>query len=257
MKRDRWGFTLVELLVVVAVIAVLVSLLLPLLSRARYSANLLTCNNNLRSIGQGLYTYSSSANGFLPPQCYVIFDFNNPQLPTSNYNFFTGAMGLGRMRKFRCPVVEDQWPYAGYYPTSWSDTTYQANGVILSRNMLTIPNPSTIVMADEWPYRFDVAVCRPINWTLANSWSNTLPYWNRPLKTDNFAYWHNFWYGREYYSNVHESGGNIVYMDGHTEYRKVQTLRSGEFGLFPDELYSLTNSAGPDTMPGQYYHPAF
>ncbi|MEM7807676.1 MAG: type II secretion system protein, partial [Planctomycetota bacterium] len=65
-SQRRLGFTLVELLVVIGIIALLVGILLPTLSRARESANEIKCLSNLRSIGQGFAIYTSDNNFFLP-----------------------------------------------------------------------------------------------------------------------------------------------------------------------------------------------
>ena len=42
---------------------------------------------------------------------------------------------------------------------------------------------------------------------------------------------------RENLCNAHMEGGNLVFVDGHCEYRKYRRLRSSDFGLLPDELY--------------------
>jgi prepilin-type N-terminal cleavage/methylation domain-containing protein/prepilin-type processing-associated H-X9-DG protein len=64
--RDSRGFTLVELLVVIGIIALLVGILLPALSRAREAANDLKCKANLRTIGQGILLYATGNHQYYP-----------------------------------------------------------------------------------------------------------------------------------------------------------------------------------------------
>lgn len=70
-RRTTTAFTLVELLVVIGIIALLVSILLPALNRARESGNLVKCQANLRTIGQAMMIYTNANKGTLP------YGFNN------------------------------------------------------------------------------------------------------------------------------------------------------------------------------------
>lgn len=66
-RAGRTGFTLVELLVVISIIALLVAILLPSLKKARKQARTVVCKANLKSIGTAFTMYAESFNGVWPP----------------------------------------------------------------------------------------------------------------------------------------------------------------------------------------------
>ncbi len=65
-RKDRRGFTLVELLVVVAVISILVALLLPAIQAARESARRADCQNNLKNLTLAALNFESARGYFAP-----------------------------------------------------------------------------------------------------------------------------------------------------------------------------------------------
>ena len=76
MKALQRGFTLVELLVVIGIIAIIVMLLLPAVNATREAARKTTCRSNLRQIGIALTNFEA-ANSKLPP--FLISRTGNPQ----------------------------------------------------------------------------------------------------------------------------------------------------------------------------------
>jgi prepilin-type N-terminal cleavage/methylation domain-containing protein len=102
-RRSQTGFTLVELLVVIGIIALLISILLPALNAAKERANRVKCASNLRQVGQGLMLYANDNKGAYPRVTYTIGNpptltsFKNPDVDDQNLvqaNDVTAALWL-------------------------------------------------------------------------------------------------------------------------------------------------------------------
>jgi len=70
-NRNRFAFTLVELLVVIGIIAILIAILLPAISRAKDQANTTACLANMRSLGQLMVAYQVEYKGAYPYSLFL------------------------------------------------------------------------------------------------------------------------------------------------------------------------------------------
>ncbi len=81
----RWGFSLIELLVVIGIIGLLLAILMPVLERGREKANTVRCSSNLRQIGLALENYSNENHGVFPRTIHVpgagLVEGTNPAAP--------------------------------------------------------------------------------------------------------------------------------------------------------------------------------
>ncbi|HEY3281508.1 MAG TPA: DUF1559 domain-containing protein [Armatimonadota bacterium] len=66
IPRHQRGFTLIELLVVIAIIAILAAILFPVFARARETARMTSCTNNMKQLGLALHTYLNDYDDTFP-----------------------------------------------------------------------------------------------------------------------------------------------------------------------------------------------
>lgn len=113
---QKAGFTLIELLVVISITALLISILLPALSRARESARRGKCLTNLRSVAQTFWQYAEDYQGWFPMKPYFgRYNATVSELATQQQ---TGSLNpTGELVYFPPPAPDD--PPGPLYTAQW------------------------------------------------------------------------------------------------------------------------------------------
>jgi prepilin-type N-terminal cleavage/methylation domain-containing protein/prepilin-type processing-associated H-X9-DG protein len=238
--REKNAFTLVELLVVIGIISVLISILLPALSKVRQAAWKLDCQSQMKQVATGMMMYANENKGCLPANfARAVVGFNPAQVYDASDNWIwliapylsnqPGTQAIASMSMIKLFTCPSYWQTIGNYPNPGvvtgcqrtyslsfsSDAYWTGNGRlypwrgVAGVNLGRIKQPSNKAMVFDWWYLYN-----PLNlplynndstdWDISSDWGIPLP---KPgvVTTINKA--------------PHSSGGsygmNVAYCDGH------------------------------------------
>jgi prepilin-type N-terminal cleavage/methylation domain-containing protein len=211
-KRVRSGFTLLELLVSIAIIGILAALLLPAVSKAKERARRTQCLNQLRQIGVAMQLYSDDYWGRFPDA-----STNNPAFYGNwwpwdlNTNLVAELESRGATRNILyCPsrgdMNDDQhWNFWKYFP---GNSNRVVGYVFLVEGAMQTP-------PELWRYRVSN---RPSDTELVVDATMS--------QNSNYVTVHGKLLERTSHLEKRQpAGGNIVFEDGHVEWRKFSKMQ--------------------------------
>ena len=256
---------------VIGIIALLISILLPSLNRARESAKRVNCLANQRSIGQELVFYLNANKTRFPisyfegghkqvdfglESSYTNWDFMK-NIGTPGFSFFGAliAQNDGLSPALVCPSSEragDGWP------EGQPITNYLINANFINRKATQVPGSSEYIVLQDNKASSIWSYLRPIRAVAVGPKPYAAPYANAftgPFTAgDRWSYWAWTPAGAGYedaYANVHNGGGSFLMADGHGEWKNRNDVIARNFGLTsgpgvtgkPDTTYKEDNKS--------------
>jgi prepilin-type processing-associated H-X9-DG protein/prepilin-type N-terminal cleavage/methylation domain-containing protein len=199
-RGRRWGFTLVELLVVLAVLALMAAILLPSLSVARARARETDCRSRLHQIGLALRMYSDDNNGGFPSSLGTLY---------SGWSFEL-IRYLHKTPPYGCPDVKN-WVFNPHIRPTVDEILagYSYNSLLGAPSRLNGYSP-WMTMAQVRAPAVTVSFCE------AHMGVITLP---QPDRSEG-------WEGGPHEAGAlrHRGGANYAFLDGHVKWYRPEVI---------------------------------